>query len=113
MILLVFMMTGGQVLFKVAANSMEMPQRFSLVEFVKVLFHPPLFFAIFLYGAASIFWVYILRDTDLSKAYPFVAITLFLVPLCGVLFLKEAFSWPLLLGGGVILVGVSIIAFHA
>ena len=110
LITVVMMMSAGQVLFKLAAQSIEFPERFDLLLWARALISPVTIAALTLYGVATILWVLVLRDVALSRAYPFIAISLFVVPLCGILIFKENFSWGLVTGGGLILIGVFIIA---
>jgi len=98
-------MTGGQILFKLAANR-SIPDR-SLGERVLDLAQNRYFLAaLFLYAALSVLWVWILSVTPLSRAYPFVALAFVLTPLLGGLLFGETISIRLLGGMALILCGL-------
>lgn len=96
------LMSTGQMLFKVVADSGQgkpMPQ---------ALLNGWLIAALTLYGGATLLWVYILRITPISVAYPFAAMSFVLVPVGAWVFFGEALSWRyglgmLLIIGGILL----------
>jgi drug/metabolite transporter (DMT)-like permease len=63
-----------------------------------------------LYGTSAILFVYALKFTPLSLAYPLIALTYIWVPLVSVFFLQESFQAYKWAGIGLILLGVVIIA---
>jgi undecaprenyl phosphate-alpha-L-ara4N flippase subunit ArnE len=94
------LMASGQMLFKVAADAgadRPMPQ---------ALLNGWLLAAVILYGAATLLWVYILRSTPLSAAYPFAALSFVLVPVGAWALLGEALSWRYGLGMLLIICGI-------
>ncbi|EEY50303.1 hypothetical protein VIH_002853 [Vibrio cholerae CT 5369-93] len=54
-------------------------------------------------------WVYALRLVPLSIAYPFMALAFIIVPVLGIIFLKEPFHWRMLVGAGLIMMGLIVI----
>jgi drug/metabolite transporter (DMT)-like permease len=74
-------MSAGQILIKLAAR------RGTLAE---TLTAPELWAAGILYVAVSVAWIMLLRQTDLSRAYPFMAATFVLVPAFAVIVLGES-----------------------
>jgi drug/metabolite transporter (DMT)-like permease len=104
LVLNVFALSVGQVLFKLAARGLEGTG--SLLE--RVVFNKYLFAALVVYGVATAMWVALLRQVPLSVAYPFVALAFFLVPLMGHWVLGETLRWQTLLGATVIFAGVWI-----
>jgi multidrug transporter EmrE-like cation transporter len=98
----------GQILFKLAAQSIREPLTLSLHSIVQLAFNPYLLISLAVYGAATIMWVLLLRNTPLNKAYLFVAIPLVLVPLAGTFLFKEPFSLRLLAGMAIVLFGLAV-----
>lgn len=64
-----------------------------------------------LYGVSSIGWLYIMRQTPLSAAYPFLSMTFVLVPIGGLIFFSERLSWYDALASVTIIAGICISAF--
>lgn len=94
----------GQILFKIGAGSLArtggLPGLLVNRFFVA---------GIALYGACALAWVYILRDLELNKAYPFFAFSFVVVPLLGWVFLGEPFGRLYVLGVVCICVGVILV----
>jgi drug/metabolite transporter (DMT)-like permease len=102
-------MAGGQLLFKLASA------RFSGTAPIEeralsVLLSGYFFGAVGLYFALSVLWVWILSFTPLSRAYPFVALALALTAVFGGLLFEEPLSVRLLIGIGVVLAGLLLVA---
>jgi drug/metabolite transporter (DMT)-like permease len=108
LILLAVMMACGQLLFKVAAQTIKGPIAPNLHSIVQLVFNPYLVTSLAIYGVATILWVLLLRDTDLSKAYLVFALSLVFVPLAGRFLFHEPFSFQLLLGIAIILLGLAV-----
>jgi undecaprenyl phosphate-alpha-L-ara4N flippase subunit ArnE len=70
----------GQILFKLAAS------RGGIAE---IAASPVLWAGLVLYAAVTGLWVLLLREVDLSRAYPVVAATYAIVPVASVVFLGE------------------------
>jgi undecaprenyl phosphate-alpha-L-ara4N flippase subunit ArnE len=102
--LTVLAMSGGQILFKLAARNMASGEGLQ----GQVLQNHWLWVALVVYAAATVFWVLLLRQMPLSVAYPFVALAFLIVPLLSHWLLGEALHWQNLVGAGVIVVGVWI-----
>ena len=68
------------------------------------------FLAFLLMGLGSIIWIILLRNIELSRAYPFMALCFILVPLLGFIFFNEQLSTPYLIGTMLIIGGITIIA---
>lgn len=91
-------MAAGQVLFKLAAA------RGTVVE---ILTSASFWAAACLYGVVTVLWVLLLREMDLSRAYPLMAATYVLVPLAASVVFGETFG--LLYGLGVIFIVIGIV----
>lgn len=93
-------LAAGQVMLKLAATR--------LAGVSDLLFSPILLAALILYGGMSVIWLVVLRQVDLSKAYPFVALTFVVVPLASVRLLGETVSPRYWAGVALILTGIVI-----
>jgi len=102
-------MAGGQLLFKAAAlrDAAGAP----LAERLLGLLGNAYFLAaVALYGALTVIWVWLLTFTPLSRAYPFVALAFAVTPLLGALVFGEPMTMRLILGIGLILCGLLLVA---
>jgi drug/metabolite transporter (DMT)-like permease len=96
----------GQVLFKLAANALQIAGG-NLV--VNALTSVPALTAFGWYGASSFLWLFVLMRVPLSKAYPFALLGSALVPLFAAMFFRERIGGTYLLGTLVVLAGLYII----
>jgi len=107
----IFLVVGGiafgQVLFKISSRGFAAGE-----SMVKSLINPYLLGAFFLYGGCTVLWVYLLRDVDLSKAYPVFALSFLIVPILAWALLGEGFSKFSIYGAGLILAGVYLMSFQ-
>jgi drug/metabolite transporter (DMT)-like permease len=102
-------MTGGQMLFKLAA--LRLPQDGSAAERAFDLLQNGYFLlALATYLILALLWVWVLSFTPLSRAYPFVALAFVLTPVLGGLLFGEALSFRLLAGIAAILGGLLLVA---
>ncbi len=93
----------GQLLFKKAA--MALPANPQMIDWVT---NGWLFASLALYGLTTLGWVWILRHAPLHLAYPFMGLAFLIVPLLAWAFLGEPLTWQTLVGGALILAGVSL-----
>lgn len=106
----VILMTAGQILFKLAAGRVGSPGL--NWEFAsRLLFNPYLIAGVVLYGVTTLLWVLVLVEGELSRSYPFVALTMVLVPLGGLWLFGESVTPTLLVGGVLILAGLAVISY--
>jgi|SRR5438105_7985132 len=102
-------MTGGQLLFKMAAlrSAADAPPG----ERLFAMFGNGFFAAaVLLYAALAVLWVWILSFTPLSRAYVFVALAFAATPLLGGLIFAEPISVRLVVGIGFIFCGLLLVA---
>jgi multidrug transporter EmrE-like cation transporter len=86
-------MMAGQMMFKLAAGGYASEAGTTLVGRALSLVANPFFVAsLILYFLLSVFWVWILTFTPISKAYPFVAVSFVGTALGGWLFFGEKLS---------------------
>ena len=96
----------GQVLFKVAANSIRKPGGTFLTNAVT---SPSVWLAFAWYGSTSFLWLYVLMRVPLNRAYPFALLGSALVPAFAWLVFSERIAPSYVLGTAVVLVGLYII----
>ena len=102
-LLCVAMISSGQVLFKSAAL-----QATSATGQLERWLNMHLLIALAIYGVATILWIWVLRYTSLSVAYPMFALAFLFVPLMASFFLQEPLSVKTFIGGGLIIIGVLV-----
>jgi drug/metabolite transporter (DMT)-like permease len=101
----ILLLSIGQILFKYAANKMNIQDK-GLLE--GLLLNPSFIIALFIYGVATISWMLVLRITPLNIVYPFGALAFIIVPVLAHYFLGESLKWTTLTGAVVIILGVYI-----
>lgn len=81
----------------------------SLVRFIgSLLVNPYFWVALFIYGAATVLWVFTLSRVPLSRAMPFVALTFAIVPIVSVFALGERLNLAYWIGVAIIAAGVYV-----
>lgn len=104
-----FGLAVGQMLFKLGARTFKHDVQF-MPTWSAALMNWPIWTAVLLYGALTALWVYILTFVELSRAYPFVALTLVVTPLGAALLFDERLTVRYLMGLAAIVSGVVVIA---
>lgn len=102
-------MSAGQILFKLAAQKVG-PLSMNLDSALRVVFNPYLILGIFIYGVTTVLWVVMLTSADLSRSYPFVALSMIIVPLAGIVLFNEPLTPSLIIGGLLVVAGVVVIS---
>jgi drug/metabolite transporter (DMT)-like permease len=101
----VFMLSIGQVLFKLASEKIDIHGKGFISGF---LLNPALLIAILVYGLATISWLFVLKITPLKIAYPFAALAFIIVPIFAFYFLGEPLRWTTFAGAAIIVAGVYV-----
>jgi undecaprenyl phosphate-alpha-L-ara4N flippase subunit ArnE len=104
--LFVGMLSLGQILFKLSAlrNSSG-----GMGKFLTGLMSSGSFYlALVTYGAATLLWIWVLREVPLSKAYPFTILSFIITPLLSVYFFDEVLSIRYFIGGIGLLVSLVV-----
>lgn len=109
LIIVPLMISFGQFLFKMAGRDLSGNVGRDLMG---IAFQPYFIGAMALYGVASFLWVIALSNTDISRAYPFMASGFIVVPLLGYFLLNETLSLPFFAGTALIIAGIVVIS-HA
>lgn len=99
----VSVLATGQVLFKLAANGLQLSDPRTFVSL-------PLIAALGIYALATAMWLVVLTRLPLSVAFPFYGLTFLLVPVLSWLWLGEPMRMQTVVGGMVIIVGLLICA---
>lgn len=94
----------GQILFKLAAQSIS----FSRDAWLSSLFEPRLLIALVVYAVATVMWLAVLKMLPLRVAYPFVALAFVIVPIMAHFILGEKLSWNTFVGAALIGAGVYV-----
>jgi drug/metabolite transporter (DMT)-like permease len=109
LLLVAVLLAAGQVLFKIAAQSIKEPTAVNFQAILQLTLNPYLLASLSIYAIATLAWVVLLRDTDLTKGYLFViACSLVLVSIAGAFLLREPLSARLLIGMVIVLVGLTV-----
>lgn len=98
----------GQILFKLSSSDLE----FSLSGLINIFLSMKLIAALFVYFIATIMWLFVLRNTPLRLAYPFVALAFFIVPVLAHFLLGERVNWNTFAGAGLIAAGVLVSVYQ-
>ena len=81
------------------------------IELTKAATNPFVILGVVLYGFSFLIWLRILSFNDLSRAYPIFATIVFLLTTAGsVIFLNENVSFLRLIGIGIMLLGIFLVA---
>ncbi len=103
-IAVVIALSAGQVLFKLAAPTIDFTLRGALNNFTNTR----LILALGIYVIATALWLVVLRSTPLRIAYPFAALAFFIVPVIAHFLLGESIGWNTFLGAALIAAGVLV-----
>ncbi|MEK6558295.1 MAG: EamA family transporter [Candidatus Margulisiibacteriota bacterium] len=85
-------------------------QKGIVLQYLKILFNPFVFFGLVLYFTSTLFWLYLISRVPLSFAYPMLSISYVLVAIASLILFHERISVLNWVGITVILVGVCLIA---
>jgi len=101
----VFLLAVGQILFKVAAEKIDIAGQ-GIVP--SLLLNTSLIIALVVYAVATFCWLMVLKGMPLRLAYPFAALGFFIVPLLSYLFLGEPLRASSFIGAAIIVVGIYV-----
>jgi len=114
LVLFACLMSLGQILFKKTALSISYlnnQEAEGLIDgILRAITIPWLYFALIVYGLATVFWLYLLQRIPLSLAYPFSALAMIIVPIVAYFLFKESLTFSYWIGMILILLGICIIA---
>ena len=114
LLLFVILMCSGQILFKKTAIELATTGIINSNNLLYLLFNvlkiPYFFIALFIYGFATFYWLYLLQKIPLSLAYPFTALAMVIIPILSVYLFKEAVNLSYWIGAFLIFLGIIIIS---
>ena len=100
----VALISTGQILFKIAANSHKNVPPTGISSY----FTAPLILALVIYTMATFMWILVLRNVPLKVAYPFMGLSFVVVPLLASVFLGESMRWNVIGGAVLIAAGITL-----
>lgn len=104
----------AQVAFKFGVSSTQVRRHLAAGSFAETLLafalSPGIVAGLALYGVGTVLWLNALARTELSQAYPFVALGFVLTAALGFLIFHESFGLPRLAGTLLVIAGVCLIA---
>lgn len=103
-----FLIATGQLLFKRTAQGVANVHGAPAIV-RHILFDPWFIAALTIYMFATFLWIFALREVPLSKAYPFLALAFFLVPVGAMIFYGEPLGLRYFLGLAFVLAGIMIL----
>jgi len=103
----VISLAGGQMLFK---QGMKDKLIDSVPTMIKLFFTPLVFSGLALYALTTMLWLYILNKVPISRAYPIQVLAYPLVLIMAKVIFNESISISRLIGIGIIVVGVVVVA---
>jgi multidrug transporter EmrE-like cation transporter len=102
--------TAGNVLMKLGMKNMDGEKPFSFPGLLhSMVFNPLLIIGVICYGLSLIFYLFILRKTNLSIAYPIVVSSTMLLVSMSSWIMKEAITPLQIAGCAIILCGIFMI----
>ena len=104
-IITITLLSFGQVLFKLASEKINFSYKSILTD---LIINPNFLIALFVYGIATLLWLFVLKITPLKIAYPFAALAFIIVPVLSFFFFGEMLNWNTFVGALIILLGVYI-----
>lgn len=105
-----FAMTAGQLLLKRAAGALAGHSGAAAVA--ALAGSASLWLALAIYGLATLLWIWILTRVPLSRAYPFVALAMILVPLASARLNGERVQPLFWLGAALVVTGIVVAQRH-
>ncbi|REE56476.1 EamA-like transporter family protein [Paenibacillus taihuensis] len=104
------MLVSGQFLWKYGLMQREKPFE-SIRTIIEVILSPYIIGGLFIYGCATVLWLFILTRVDLSLAYPIQSLAYIISIIGAYYFFGESLSMLKIVGCLLILAGVACIGF--
>lgn len=104
LILMPILLSIGQVLFKKTASVIAVDSAWRFLA--SIVTSPWLWAALFVYGAGTLLWVFVLSRVELGRAMPFVALTFIIVPAVSTVLFDERLTPLYWVGILIIVAGV-------
>ena len=101
----------AHIFLKVGASGLRSDGAGTALSFVgQVVANPFIWLGVVLYVTAFGIGVLVLRQVDVSFAYPFISLGFILVLMVGWLVLGEPLTWPKVVGNALIIGGIMVLA---
>jgi drug/metabolite transporter (DMT)-like permease len=100
----------GQLLLKMAAVNLANANATGF-WFMGLRINAFLFCGIFVLGASTLLWIWVLRAMPLSVAYPIMALAFVIVPVLSFYLLGEPLTWRLMAGSA--LIGLGLLTIYS
>lgn len=101
----IILISLGQVAFKYSSILLNRGYEALSINVISIVL-----LAFLLSGLGSIIWIIVLKNIDLNRAYPFMALSFIFVPILGFILFKEQLSTAYLFGSMLVIGGITIIA---
>ena len=101
------LLVSGQLLWKIGLGHVSLDGAKAIIL---ALFNKFIFGGIIIYGVATIYWLYILKNYDLSKVYPLQSMSYIISLFASYFILNEKISTNTIIGTIIILIGVFVIS---
>lgn len=98
----------GQLLFKLSALRQSINTDSGLLLRLISLFSDwPFVLGLMLYGALTVYWIWLLTFLPLSRAYPFTFLSLIIAAIGSALFFNEPLTFPFVVG--LVIIGIGLV----
>lgn len=107
------LMALGQFLFKRSAQQLDIStsSKYSIKDYIDVFCQPSFVIACFIYALATILWVALLAQLELSVAYPVaICFSILLTLLAGTFFFSESFTLARAIGVALLVSAVVVLS---
>lgn len=102
----------AQIMLKLGMGKVVI-ENITLESLLRLFFNPFILAGMFLYVTAMLIWLYVLKNVEVSYAYPFTALGFILVMVISYFFLAEQITLLRLAGIGLIVGGIFLISKSA
>lgn len=103
----ILLLVAGQTVWKIG---LDKTGGLRLENLLSVLFSPLILLGIFIYGVATLLWLYVLSRLPISVAYPLQSVAYVLALLIAFFFFKESVPPNRWIGAGIILAGITVLS---
>jgi drug/metabolite transporter (DMT)-like permease len=108
LLLNILLLVSGQIIWKIG---LERAGGLQLHNLVQVLFSPLILLGIFIYGIATVVWLFVLSRLPLSIAYPLQSFAFIIALLAALLLFHETIPPNRWIGAMVILTGIAVLSW--
>lgn len=103
LILNILLLVCGQTLWKIGLKNKTLA--FTFDSIINLIFNPYILCGVLLYGVATLIWLYILSNSDLSLVYPLQSLCYVLALFVSIFILNESVPTNRWIGVGFIILG--------